>query len=849
MALVNLEILRNKILSDVKKQDRWNEISLSVNLKEKLGAILPSPTFLERVGMVKLGENIVLFPYQYFSLIVKIKDLIYGLKDYFLYYNDLIYILNNAVGLDNKKIAEILHNLIKDKVQNFFDLEQFCDKKGGIYNVFLSQLKDVVNKQEDQDFFVKFLAQKKFRGGKEIANLNEGKYVLRNIDDFYSSIALSVVNMPNFYSGYFGELAYILSKNVDTLNSLISEIEPKLSASNGKKQLILEDKLLRNFALKSFKYLLKKIDQSKLFEGKKEKPAKIDSRDYLAINLPDYFGTDNLIAVFNDPQDKNSLSSSKTQRFSEEEFGYQENKFSYFTTQWSDVSGGTLSFENLSKYINDVSSGKLLAEKNNGNYQLFDLKSSHTSPLNQILYGPPGTGKTYNTINHALAIINGKDVSDYLNEQKADPAIRQEHKDEFDSYVSEGRIQFVTFHQSYSYEEFIEGIKIKVNEDDQVYYEIEDGVFKKLCQTADEKLPDESIGNSINQFLEDLVEDGNELKLKTLSKNKDFTVSVRNNQTLIITPQTNKATELSINVKHLRDYILTGKIRFYPSYVKALKEHVDSNYPIRKATDNRGQNYVLIIDEINRGNISKIFGELITLIEDSKRIGRKEEIRIKLTYSGSQDGGKLFGVPDNLYIVGTMNTADKSIAQIDSALRRRFTFIEYTADPSYLSEDVEGINLRNLLETMNARIEYLLDRDHLLGHAYFIDVTSKNELCDVFRNKIIPLLEEYFYNDFKKIQLVFGDNDEWKKTDEFHLITVEKRNRKKDVFGADIDELEKQIFSINPYLVAGDYDRISAGVFKSIYIKEYEEKAVAETPDVKAAPALGIDEETNIPNS
>ena len=190
---------------------------------------------------------------------------------------------------------------------------------------------------------------------------------------------------------------------------------------------------------------------------------------------------------------------------------------------------------------------------------------------------------------------------------------------------------------------------------------------------------------------------------------------------------------------------------------------------------------VFIIDEINRGNISKIFGELITLIEDTKRLGKPEETTAILPYSG-----KPFGVPDNVYILGTMNTADRSIAQIDTALRRRFSFVEMMPDTEVLEGiEVEGINIANMLDIINRRIEVLYDREHTIGHAFFTGLRAEptiEKLAMIFKKSIIPLLQEYFYEDYKKIRLVLGDN---RKSEDAQFI-IEKAHDYVALFG-DVD--------------------------------------------------------------
>jgi hypothetical protein len=435
-------------------------------------------------------------------------------------------------------------------------------------------------------------------------------------------------------------------------------------------------------------------------------------------------------------------------------------------------------------------------------------------PLNQILYGPPGTGKTHNAINHALSIVKGNDLAGMT---------RMQIKDEFDALISEGQIQFVTFHQSYSYEEFVEGIKPSVN-GGNVEYDIEDGIFKKLCLKAIEKKSFKNFDEIYKDFIDDVTEAGNSLELKSLKQGKPFTVKINSNGSCVAIPKTAIATEMTVTKKVIRNFIENGIVDDWKTYTTAIADYIVKTYKLQtEEEDNTSKNFVLIIDEINRGNISKIFGELITLIEDSKRIGAKEELRTKLTYSGAA-GDEMFGVPNNVYIVGTMNSADRSIALIDTALRRRFTFFEYTADSTLLSEDVEGINLQDLVQMMNSRIEFLLDKDHLLGHAYFINVATKNDLCSAFRNKVIPLLEEYFYGDYEKIQLVLGDNKEFGKTPDNRIVIPKSITEQRKMFGKEVDGFEEKIlYTINEKIVNEDYDSITAEFFTSIYIKTIAE--------------------------
>lgn len=387
-------------------------------------------------------------------------------------------------------------------------------------------------------------------------------------------------------------------------------------------------------------------------------------------------------------------------------------------------------------------------------------------PLNQILYGPPGTGKTYNTINKALEILG----------VETQGKSRVELKTKFDEFRQNGQIEFVTFHQSFSYEEFVEGIKPifkKKNENektDKMEYEIADGVFKKICKAAQEKIINLK-KDFYPAFYKKLKEDGPitydkiKFEIDERATNKEFKSGK-------ITIYHSKLESILDNIEALDnekfDDIITQEIK--PTEQQYEEDNIGRykaivRYYFDEYLPRHRHNYILIIDEINRGNISKILGELITLIEPSKRIGASEEekargignesLEVTLPYSNES-----FGVPSNLYIIGTMNTADRSIALLDTALRRRFEFVEMMPEcgNENISTNCEGVNLQALLKCMNDRIEFLLDREHTIGHSFFINVNSLSELQQVFKNKIIPLLQEYFYDDYAKIDAVLNGN-------------------------------------------------------------------------------------------
>ncbi|MBP3201799.1 MAG: AAA family ATPase [Lachnospiraceae bacterium] len=390
-----------------------------------------------------------------------------------------------------------------------------------------------------------------------------------------------------------------------------------------------------------------------------------------------------------------------------------------------------------------------------------------------------------------------------------------------------GHIQFITFHQSYGYEEFIEGIKPVITEEENVIYKIEDGIFKEFC----ERTKGVDIFEQQYQNLLSDVDNGN---YNGISGMKDITCSssiiiLQRNSKDNFNFQTkneydkNKKIDASMNTyrssgtitkEKLKIVYNGGKLDYHQTYYKAVVEYMktltknnvlNSTIVEESSKKKRVDNYVFIIDEINRGNISKIFGELITLIEKTKRNGAAEEMSVMLPYSKFT-----FSVPNNVYIIGTMNTADRSISLIDTALRRRFKFIEMMPNPDLIdtkeikSKDGKTININYILETMNKRIEYLFDREHTIGHSYFIKIKNISDLDNVMRNEIIPLLQEYFYEDYKKIRMILGDNQ---KEDDIKVF-IKEIDEKEKLFGEEgidfIDE-EKQMYEINDEQFT-DYD-------------------------------------------
>ena len=405
-------------------------------------------------------------------------------------------------------------------------------------------------------------------------------------------------------------------------------------------------------------------------------------------------------------------------------------------------------------------------------------------PLNQILYGPPGTGKTYNTVVEAIKILKEDLYKDY----EAEKISHEDLKTAFNELRKQGRIEFVTFHQSYSYEEFVEGIKPDIESwetsAENLKYKGANGIFKKICNDADSKFTTKDFDNIYNKFLEEISNTDGIFKLTTKKYKKTFGLKVNNNDNLNIYMGEELIKQGSLTKENIKAHFLNARKRFdWANYYDSVVEYLETKYNLKK--ENVGtQPYILIIDEINRGNISKIFGELITLIEEDKR----ENLSVKLPYSQEE-----LTVPKNLYIIGTMNTSDRSIASIDIALRRRFKFKEMMPEIDLVADF--KCNFQECFKTLNERISILLDRDHQIGHSYFIKEKHKEsrteDLKEIWFDSIIPLLNEYFYGDWDKLQAILGEA----KADESSFI--KKQTINKTTFAKEIDICETESFDFN----------------------------------------------------
>ena len=497
----------------------------------------------------------------------------------------------------------------------------------------------------------------------------------------------------------------------------------------------------------------------------------------------------------------------------------------------------------LNALINVISSSSSKQERSQNKNAESSMKPS--SPVNQIIYGPPGTGKTYSTTEEAVRIAEPA----WYEETKTNITSRQQFRDalkeKYDALVEQGRIAFTTFHQSFSYEDFVEGIRAITDEDSgTISYEVVDGVFKQLCTSATVEVKNKaeepvslngrrvwkmSLGDTQGneEHIYDECLDSNYVLLgwgqdidfsgcrnrqevksrlethfeKEIDKNNyeitsvnQFKNEIKIGDLVVVSDGNHKFRAIAevtgdyefLSTEERVGYQQLRRVKWLRQYSPSLpKERLFKKalsqmtlYQLRPKTidmsklsallsqpgtkDGEQRPHVLIIDEINRGNLSRIFGELITLIEPDKRKGGEDQRTAILPYSKEP-----FSVPDNLFIIGTMNTADKSLAQIDLALRRRFEFIELLPKPELLGGlTVFNTKVSDILDVINQRIEVLLDRDHLIGHSHFfalmglISEAEKEELLGrIFKKRIIPLLQEYFFSDWERISWVLNDID------------------------------------------------------------------------------------------
>ena len=476
------------------------------------------------------------------------------------------------------------------------------------------------------------------------------------------------------------------------------------------------------------------------------------------------------------------------------------------------------------------------------------LPMATSMDLNQIFFGPPGTGKTYNTINESIRIVDPAFFAEHRNDRKA---LRMRFQELLltDSNETEGRVGFTTFHQSMSYEDFVEGIKPKRPEEGDAYlqYEIEDGIFKNMCRLAEDALGGAdrdtkigmtskefdrsqffklSLGNTLDSADDEVYDYCIENNCISIGFGGGVDYSARSEKdiremgaaaglgsydvtainmftnhlepgSIVVVSKGNRYVRAigritgdyefredspfvnNMHWRHFRsvEWIYHGvDIPAKQLYQRNLsqmtiykmdKREVNPAFFLREKDDlaqKKFKNYVLIIDEINRGNVSAIFGELITLIEPNKRAGQREALSATLPYSKAS-----FSVPANLHIIGTMNTADRSVEALDSALRRRFSFKEMAPDSTIIANhgklkatkgmiNPEGIDLTRMLDAINSRIELLRDKDYRIGHSYLMEVETVEDLKVAFKDKIIPLLEEYFFSDMGKLSLILGNS-------------------------------------------------------------------------------------------
>lgn len=407
------------------------------------------------------------------------------------------------------------------------------------------------------------------------------------------------------------------------------------------------------------------------------------------------------------------------------------------------------------KELLDKFKGLLLPEQERKNKTMFEndeMLKILKRKKNLVLQGAPGTGKTFETASLALKMLNEIDI-DYENRE----SVMKRYKER----VNEKRIAFVTFHQTMDYESFVEGLRAVPVKDENgkiaggVSYEPKPGIFKEICDLASTKEGDD-IETCIDKYLASITGFANKKLIPTSTGKSKFYVWWEGGEATTLKVRSidceNANPEYSpspLNIQKVKDQATgNGVENNWKQYAAAFINAVKAEYAVKDGDEKMP--YVLIIDEINRGNVSKIFGELITLLEPDKRQGEINELSAKLTYSGAA-----FTVPSNLYIIGTMNTTDRSVGAIDYAIRRRFAFVTLESKseiienyPAFESQEVKT----KALALYNAVSEFLDDKDNkvdmdfddlMVGHSYFLAKTM-DDLLLKWDYEVLPLLREYY---------------------------------------------------------------------------------------------------------
>jgi len=646
----------NREMEELKLVEHWPEVKLSQEDKKYLSSINLFDEISDHSIRINTTGKLCIFPTQYLLYLIKIKPFIENWLEHMQLIEKLRKNITNAKGAcDKQKVVDVLQK--KTTNTNITSLD--INSQNNFFQLFTDDPKERLNAKSIID-----------------------KSPLRTTTDFFESVILKVLPIPDTSSSIIGKVAWELVNSPKVFDYLEERFITKLP-------FVRANTKVKGIAETVFRYFLDKdgldklVDLSTLSDGNNTVSIQGES-----------FGS--LFKLSDDVLTESELSPppSRVLRFFVEPLIYLQGikKYVYLSTQWAEDTGASLKVSTLKSVI-EKTYPQYTIKKIGGLFKLLHVRNLYVEqPVdvgeNVIFYGPPGTGKTYNIIRESvLRILPSFDTD----------SSREDFKRVYESLVVSKRIDFTTFHQSFGYEEFIEGLKAKSDEAGNLHYYNDLGVFRNICQ---------------------------------------------------------------------------------------------------RASDEPDRYFAIVIDEINRGNISKIFGELITLIEQSKRKGEKEEISLVLPNSK-----ETFSVPRNLHILGTMNTADRSIALMDTALRRRFDFVEMMPKPELLKGCIiDGIDLEKLLITLNSRIEVLYDREHTLGHAFFMPVklavdsgsaNAMEKLSNVFKNKIIPLLEEYFYEDWEKIRLVLGDNQ--KADEQIQFIN------KKELQSDNLDKLFGGEFNIDEY--------------------------------------------------